>query len=111
MKLLNAPWKMIANKDAIAVVDSKNFLVYEVELDPQFLPGTEEDERAKAIAVAALPDLLKKIEAVAVANEAEDEQAFGAAIIKLVQAYQELEPLDPPNAPKETDPTWEGNTA
>lgn len=89
MKLLNAPWRLeTPEQDLFLVVDSKNMIVAELDCsEPDDLPGTVEDEKIKAEAIARLPDLLEAIGAMDEANNREDAKAWEEASLRLLTAY------------------------
>lgn len=100
MKLKNAPWKVIESEDQIVVTDSEDWDVFSALIDEEeahHLPGSVDDERAKAAAIARLPDILEelgtiaKLDAEAQAGEFFKEDIFNLCVNRLVEIHNEIE--------------------
>lgn len=99
MKLKNSPWKVIETEDQLVVTDNEDWDVFAVLIDEEeqnHLPGSVDDERAKADAIAALPDILLTMESLNNASIAGNEEAFDEAALKLTEIYRTVARVELP---------------
>lgn len=88
MNLLNIPWRVEPESHGAVVVDSKNMIVCAFNWDePDELPGTIEDEKRKAEAIAGLPELLGAVEAMLASTT---DQTWEEATQRLFVVYERI---------------------